>query len=47
MFDGSRGIVANPDFWLANERQELVVVGEVKSTHDLPLPMTEADLVLQ
>ena len=47
MVDGSNGLVANPDFWLANERQELVVVGEVKSTHNLPLPMTAADLVQQ
>lgn len=47
MVDGNKGLVANPDFWLADEHQQLVVLGETKSTHNLPLPMKAADLVQQ
>lgn len=47
MVDGNKGLVANPDFWLSSERQEIVVVGETKSTHNLPLPMAAGDVVQQ
>ena len=53
--DGNRGLVANPDFWIKGpnpsgtrtEATSLAIVGEAKSTHDLPLPMSAAEVVHQ
>lgn len=45
--DGNRGLVSNPDFWLNNQNGKLVIVGEAKSTQNLPLPMDAREVVLQ
>lgn len=44
---GNQGLVAHPDFWLSDDAEGIIVVGETKSTHNLPLPMLAADIVQQ
>lgn len=47
IYQWNKGLVANPDFWVANDNGERVIVGEAKSTHNLPLPMTAGTVVRQ
>lgn len=45
--DGNRGLISNPDFWLSNQGEKLVILGEAKSTQNLPLPMDAGEIVRQ
>ena len=45
--EGNRGLVSNPDFWISNQNGKLVIVGEAKSTQNLPLPMDAREVVRQ
>ena len=47
--NGNRGLVGNPDFWVqrGQDRSSFAIVGETKSTHNLPIPMESRDIVNQ
>ncbi|CAB9524249.1 expressed unknown protein [Seminavis robusta] len=49
LVNGNKGLVCNPDFWIEDHRgkKRIAIVGEAKSTHNLPLPMGAHDIVNQ
>jgi len=49
LVNGNKGLVGNPDFWIEDHRgkKRIAIVGEAKSTHNLPLPMGAQDIVNQ